>query len=213
MAEQKASRASLELPIGRGMQSLTANPARLVAVVAGVAVLAGGMLVFKTTRGGPSTASSETPHLLHQSVGLAHAHKPATATHVAMRGNHPHTRAVHRTAVAPSGLPWKVQDALSHNSVVVVAVVTSKTPVDQMTLAEAQAGAKSAKAGFVRVNAYSQRQIGPFDSVITVSANPAILVMHGPKTVTLQVPGYADRQSVMQAVDDARILKATTAAQ
>jgi hypothetical protein len=97
--------------------------------------------------------------------------------------------------------------------VVVVAVVTDKTPVDQMTLAEARAGAKSARAGFVRVSAYSQRQIGPFDSVITVPSNPAILVMHGPKTVTMQVPGYADRQSVMQAVDDARILKAATAAQ
>ncbi len=197
------------------MQSLTANPVRLVAAIAVVAVLAGGMLVLKSTRGGSGSSSSTAgPQLLHPSAkGL---HKPAAKTtaakHVAKNGTRGHSRPVHRTAVAPTGLPWSVQDALAHNSVVVVAVVSSKVPVDDLALAEAKAGAKSGKAGFVRVNAYSQKQIGPFDSVITVSSNPAILVMRGPKAVTIQVPGYADRQSVVQAIDDARILKATAAA-
>ena len=197
------------------MESLTANPVRLVAAIAVVAVLGGGMFIFKSTSSSSSGSSATSvPKLLHASA--KHRHKPVTKTtapkHTTRTRTHVHARPVHRTAVAPSGLPWSVQDALAHNSVVVVAVVTPKVPVDELTLAEAKAGAKSGKAGFVEVNAYSQKQIGPFDSVITVSANPAILVMRGPKAVTIQVPGYADRQSVMQAIDDARILRAATAA-
>ncbi|MFL5926359.1 MAG: hypothetical protein ACJ77E_05440 [Gaiellaceae bacterium] len=196
------------------MQSLTANPVRLVAALAVVAVLGGGMFVLKSTRSGSSASSTTSqPRLLHTSA--KHMHKPVTRTTAQHGGKtriHVNARPVHRTAVAPSGLPWAVQDALAHHPVVVVAVVTSKAPVDQLTLAEAKAGAHSGKAGFVEVNAYSQHQIGPFDSMITVSANPAILVMRGPKAVTIQVPGYVDRQSVMQAIDDARILRAATAA-
>jgi hypothetical protein len=218
MDGEKTSSASLGLPIGRGMQSLTANPVRLVAAIAVVAVLGGGFFILTSTRGGSSGSTSE-PQLLHQSTGLTHrhkpvAHKPTTRTTAT---KHPgarraHARPVHRTSVAPSGLPWSVQDALAHNAVVVVAVVSPKVPVDELTLAEAKAGASQGNAGFVEINAYNQTQIGPFDSVIATSANPAILVLHGPKDVSIQVPGYADRQSVMQAVDDARMLRAAATA-
>jgi hypothetical protein len=190
------------------MQAVTANPVRLVALIAVVAVLGVGMFIFTTTRSGSASSTSE-PQLLHKSIG--HRHKPVVhrtaPTHATHTRTHVKANPVHRTALAPSGLPWSVQDALAHNSVVVVAVVTPKVPVDTLALAEAKAGASSAKAGFVQVNAYKQSQIGPFASVITVSANPAILVMRAPKAVTIQVPGYADRQSIEQAVDDARITK------
>jgi hypothetical protein len=192
------------------MQSLTANPTRLVALIAGVAVLAGGLFVFKMTGGGSSSAASSSPTLLHTSVLHKHApsvHGRSTPTHVTRKAPQHARPAVHRTAVAPSGLPWSVQDALAHNPVVVVAVVSPKVPIDALSLAEAKAGAKSEKAAFVEVNAYSQKQIGPFASVITLSSNPTILVMRAPKDVTLQVPSYVDRQSIMQAIDDARITK------
>jgi hypothetical protein len=209
------------------MQFAAANPARLVAILAVAAVVGGGFFVFKATQGSSSTSPSQ-PKLLHASTGsgLAHLHAPGahkTVTHTRMKHVTPaqttpghtakHTTAkavhrpaaVHRAAVAPSGLPWSVANALKRSPIVVVAVISPKSIVDEYALAEAKAGAKLQHAGFVEVNAYSQRQIAPFDSTITVSANPAILIMKRPTQVTLQMPGFADRASVEQAIDDARI--------
>ena len=146
------------------MQSLTANPVRLVAAIAVVAVLAGGMLVLKSTRGGSARlvrdGRAAAAAYLGEAPARAGGEDDGGEARREERGARTLRGPVHRTAVAPTGLPWSVQDALAHNSVVVVAVVSPKVPVDEMALAEAKAGAKSGKAGFVQVNAYARSRSG-----------------------------------------------------
>lgn len=193
------------------MQLAAANPVRLVALVGVVALLGGGMLVFKMATGGSSTES--VPALLHQSVGhrvkpKPHVsklviHKPVKTTHK------PAVKPRHHPAVAGNGLPWALAHALAREKVVVVAVVSPKSHVDGLALAEAKAAALKSGAGFVQVNAFQQSQIGPLASKITLDSNPAILVLRRPMEVSIQISGFADRDSIVQAVDDARVAAQT----
>ena len=191
------------------MQQLAANPVRLVALVGVLAVVGGGMFVLKTTRGGSSSGTAE-PKLLHTSA--PHRHKPVTAKPVTAKPAHAKSvaRRRHHPAVAANGFPWTVAHALVKSPVVVVAIVSPKSRVDDVALGEAKAGAAKADAGFVQVNAYQQAQIGPLASKIQIASNPAILVMRRPTEVSIQIAGFADRDSIAQAVDDARHAAAPT---
>jgi hypothetical protein len=188
------------------MQQLVANPIRLVAMVGVLALVGGGMLVFKMTQGG-SSATAE-PKLLHTSAPKHHkpVTKPVNAKPVAKppHGKPVATAPKKHPLIASNGFPWAVAHALVKNPVVVVAVVSPNSRVDEVALGEAEAGAQQANADFVQVNAYKQSQIGPLASKIQISSNPAILVMRRPTTVSIQIAGFADRDSIAQAIDDAR---------
>ena len=194
------------------MQQLAANPVRLVALVGVLALVGGGMFVFKATQSGSSSSDSSAPTLLHQSAPKHH--KPVTTKPVTANPGHkpvavkpkPHP------AVAANGFPWTVAHALVKNPVVVVAIVSPQSAVDEVALGEAKAGAEKANAAFVQVNAYKQSQIGPLASKVDITSNPAILVMRRPTLVSIQIAGFADRESIAQAVDDARVAAAATPA-
>ncbi len=191
------------------MQFAAANPIRLVALVGVVALLGGGMFVFKATQGGSSSVSHE-PTLLHTS---AKHHRPVTKPRRVATKPKPHRPAVrpkHHPAVAANGLPWSVAHALVKNQVVVVAVVAPGSRIDQVALSEAKAAAAETNAGFVHVNAYAQAQIAPLASKVQITSSPAVLVMKRPTDVTIHIDGWADRDSIAQAVDDARHATATT---
>jgi hypothetical protein len=192
------------------MQQLTANPVRLLALVGVLAVLGGGMVVFKSTQGG-SSSEAAAPKLLHQSARSLTHHKPVTKPKP-VTGTHKPVAAKPKPhpAVAANGYPWVVAHALVKNPVVVVAIVSPNSDVDEVALSEAKAGAEKANAAFVQVNAYQQSQIGPLASKVQITSNPAILVMKRPTEVTIQIAGFADRESIAQAVDDARYATATT---
>jgi hypothetical protein len=191
------------------MQQLAANPVRLLALVGVLAVLGGGMVVFKSTQGGSSSTESDAPKLLHQPTGQ---HKPVTKPKpVASTAHKPvAVKPKPHPAVAANGYPWVVAHALVKNPVVVVAIVSPGSDVDEVALSEAKAGADKANAAFVQVNAYKQNQIGPLASKVQITSNPAILVMKRPTQVSIQIAGFADRESIAQAVDDARYAAATT---
>ena len=195
------------------MQQLAANPVRLVALVGVLAVVGGGMFVFKTTQGGGSSATAQ-PKLLHTSA--PHRHTPVTAKPKPVAAKPAHAKPVARAkpkphpAVAANGFPWAVAHALVKTPVVVVAIVSPNSRVDDVALGEAKAGAAKADAGFVQVDAYKQAQIGPLASKIQITSNPAILVMRRPTEVSIQIAGFADRDSIAQAVDDARYAAAST---
>ena len=191
------------------MQQLAANPVRLLALVGVLAVLGGGMVVFKTTQGGGSSSEAAAPTLLHQPTGH---HKPVTKPKPVASTTHKPVavKPKHHPAVAANGYPWVVAHALVKNTVVVVAIVSPNSDVDEVALSEAKAGADKANAAFVQVNAYQQSQIGPLASKVQITSNPAILVMKRPTEVSIQIAGFADRQSIAQAVDDARYAAATT---
>jgi hypothetical protein len=194
------------------MQLAAANPVRLVALVGVIALLGGGMLVFKTTTSGSSSES--TPTLLHQSTGHHVTHPPQARTHGSAKPVHhgahrPAAKPKPHPAVAANGLPWAVAHALAREKVVVVAVVTPRSHVDGLALAEAKAAAAKSQVGFVQVNAFQQSQIGPLASKLTVDSNPAILVLRRPMDVSIQISGFADRDSIVQAISDARVAAQT----
>jgi hypothetical protein len=176
------------------MQLAVENPVRLVALVGAVAVLGGGLLVLKTTQSGNATASQ--PKLLHTSVGprARHHRKPVQPKH----------KPVHRAPVAANGLPRAIADALAKNPVVVVSVVALRGRVDQLAFREAQAGAAAAGAGFVRINAFQQAEVAPLDAKVDIRGNPTLIVMRRPDEVSIQIDGFADRATIVQAVADAR---------
>ena len=193
------------------MQLAAANPVRLVALVGVLAVLGGGMFVLKSTQGGGGSATADTPTLLHTT---AKHRQPVTKPKPVGTKPAAHKPVVpkHHPAVAANGFPWAVAHALVKSPVVVVAVVAPGNRTDDIALGEAKAAAAETNAGFVRVNAFAQAQIAPLASKVQITSTPAILVMKRPTEVTIQIAGWADRDSIAQAVDDARDAVATPAA-
>jgi hypothetical protein len=150
------------------------------------------------------------------------AHKVVAPKHVAKP-----KPVVHTFKVAANGLPKPVVAALQKHKVVVVALFepnrkATKTQlaraqagtsagaaagVDAMALAEAAAGAKDAKAGFVGVNVLSQGKAKPLAAVFGVTADPTVLVLTRVKhawKLSVKLAGYADRTTVAQAASNSR---------
>jgi hypothetical protein len=169
------------------------NPVRLFALVGALATVAGGFLVLKSAQGEDATASQ--PKLLHTSVAprARHHRKPVQPGHK-----------VHRSPIAANGLPRAIADALAKNPVVVVSVVAPRGRVDAVAFREARAGAAAAGAGFVRVNAFRQAEIAPLDAKVDIRSNPTLIVIRRPDQVSIQIDGFVDRATIVQAVADAR---------
>jgi hypothetical protein len=75
--------------------------------------------------------------------------------------------------------------------------------VDAVVRAEARAGARTGRAGFVQLSALSERLVQPLVAKTGVLPNPAVVVVKRPDVVvsTLSV---TDRATVAQAVAQAR---------
>jgi hypothetical protein len=171
--------------------TLSTRQLRLVVLLALVVVAGGGYLVVskhKSTT--PSTASS-TPI----------ATTPATTTPAPSKA---HSHSVAPTKLATHGLPLGVARALRKHSIVVVALYSPHADVDQIAAAEAQAGARAAKAGFVKVDVRGQRAGTAILHKLGVVDSPAVLVVKRPGSVYSEFKGFADRDVVEQAVADAR---------
>lgn len=108
-------------------------------------------------------------------------------------------------AKAPeSGLPPALAAALSRHEVVVVALVAPGSTVDDFALAEARAGARAARAGFVAVNVLRERDARAFARLLGVLEPPLTLVYRRPDRLALRLEGFVDLDTVAQAVLDAR---------
>jgi hypothetical protein len=101
------------------------------------------------------------------------------------------------------GLPPQVAAALREHELVVVSLFDPQSRVDQISLAEASAGAKAAHAGFVPLNVLRQRQAGPLMQQLGVLPDPAVLVYRRPGDLVARFDGFADRDTVAQAVANA----------
>jgi DNA gyrase subunit A len=123
----------------------------------------------------------------------------------AQRGAKPKPAAKSKpAAVAANGLPTPVATALESNRVVVVALFTPSSAIDELALAEAQAGAKAAKAGFVAVNVLREGQGRAIARLLGVTDSPTLLVYRAPGTLAFWLDGFADLDTVAQAALDAR---------
>ena len=180
---------------------------RVVAALGGVAAL--GLALFMFTMRRPSTASQAsvaTIKPLHR-VRKPGVHGTLRSTLVKAK---PHAKpkvrpaALKKTAPKPvvllPGLPPEVATALRTHELVVVSLYDPQARVDEISLAEASAGAKVAHAGFVPLNVLGQRQAGPLVRQLGVLPDPALLVYRRPGDLVARFDGFADRDTVAQAV-------------
>jgi hypothetical protein len=179
---------------------------RVVVALGGVAALGLAFFMFTMGRspGSVGQASVGTIKPLHR------VRKPGT--HGTLRGTlvkpHP-TPKVARARTKPKpvailpGLPPEVAAALRKHELVVVSLYDPQARVDRISLAEASAGAKVGHAGFVPLNVLRQGQAGPLMRQLGVLPDPAVLVYRRPGKLVARFDGFADRDTVAQAVVNA----------
>lgn len=176
--------------------TLSTQQIRLVALVGLVAVAALGFWLVvprnqDATTQSPSTTAAPT------------SHTPTTAapTKPAVKPVHPVARPA---KLVTHGLPVPVARALQKHRVVVVALYTPGSKLDELTRAESRAGAKAQHAGFVPLDVFRQKNGNPILHKLGVVDTPAVLVVSRPANVYAKLPGVPDRLIVEQAVADAR---------
>jgi hypothetical protein len=116
-----------------------------------------------------------------------------------------------RRPAVTKGVPTPLLAALVHHAVVVLALVTPKSDVDELTLAEAKAGASAAHAGFVTINVSNNAQVAALSGLVGSSADPqnrlldapAVLVFQRPQALYVRLNGYVDADMIEQAAVNA----------
>ena len=98
---------------------------------------------------------------------------------------------------------------LERHGVAVVALYLPDSAVDRMAIREARAGAAAAGAGFLALDVSNERAIAPLANRFGLRGANALVVpatvvfRRGPEVVT-RISGFADREIVAQASEDAR---------
>lgn len=199
-------------------------PLRIAAIVGGFVVLAGGY--FLLGPGKPKTATTQH-HLIRHPNGLSSFAHKTTATkpktkkataavkHEAAPATKPATKKATTTKPKAkakpkparvklvAGLPDALAAALEQHPVVVASIYNPQASDDQIALAEAQAGAVLAGAGFAGLSVLDQDQIALVTHTFGVIDSPAVLIYQRPGQVIGQLHGFADRETVAQAVQNA----------
>lgn len=122
------------------------------------------------------------------------APKPAPVTSVAKPAAKP---------IDTHGLPRVLAAALADSRVVVVGLYDPDSELDELSLAEARAGAKAAGVGFVALNVFAEAQSRPLVEKLGALENPGILVYRRPDTLYARISGFADSETVAQAAANA----------
>jgi hypothetical protein len=192
--------------------TLTVSPqVRLVAVLGGVAALGLGAFMLTLGRSSSSThAEAATIKPLHPVRPLGtHGAVRAKPKHVVTPKNTTPKKKLSRARVNPKsvallpGLPQALASSLRTHEVVVVALVDPQAAVDKISRAEASAAAALTHAGFVPLNVLDQRQAAPLVRQLGVLPDPAVLVYRRPGTLVARFDGFADRDTVAQAIVNA----------
>ena len=188
-------------------------PTRTLAPVLVLAVLGGIVATFMVARP-PSSTGDETPSLvrpkLAQPAPMKKSTKAKAKTTARVTKPKPAPAPVAKPAkpaeppVDANGLPRVLSTALAGNRVVVVGLHDPDSALDQMALAEARAGARSAGAGFVAINVFAESQSRPLLELLGALENPGILVYRKPDVLFARMSGFADSETVAQAAANAR---------
>jgi pyruvate/2-oxoglutarate dehydrogenase complex dihydrolipoamide acyltransferase (E2) component len=194
-------------PIRRTVSVTLSPPIRVFAFAGAVVAVGLVAVLFLLGRGGEDAATGEP--LVAPTPATKPATKPAAkpATRPKASKATPVTpRKPTRPRAAappPSGFPPPVNRSLRHNRVVVVVAYTPGATVDAVVRAEARAGARAARAGFVPMSALSGRLMTPLVAKTGVLPSPAVVVVRRPGVVTAKL-GVSDRETIAQAVAQAR---------
>jgi hypothetical protein len=206
--------------------TFTLSPPVRIAALVGLlaAVLGGGAMMMM----GRSEAELATPHVIkHHPFGTAAkpakraAATPAPAVvpkkHAAAKPKpvaakpkpvaaKPAPKPVTPSAVTialKAGLPVPLARALGRHSVVVVSLYNPYSEVDGIAFAEARAGAALGGAGFLPLNVLSRAEVGKLTELLGVLPDPGVLVYTRPSTLSIRLSGFADKETVAQAAQNA----------
>ena len=189
-------------------------PIRYAALAAllGALVIGGGMTML-----GHGKTSVAAPHVIkHHPFGPGVNKKTTAApkkpsTKAAKAKATPTAPVVRKAPSQPSfviaalaaGLPNVIATALGRHQTVVVALYNPYSEVDGIAFAEARAGAKNAGVGFVPLNVLSEAQVGKLTQMLGLLPDPGLLVYVRPGTLVAKIGGFADKETVAQAAQNA----------
>jgi hypothetical protein len=162
-----------------------------------VFVVGGGMFFLGQKQ---QTSTPPAPLPVHRTATPPTATPSRSRTPVAK----PRTPAPRPVRIATHGLPLAVAKALQRHRVVVVSLVTPGVDVDTLARGEAAAAAITAHTGFVSLNVFRQANGAPLLKKLGVLETPAVLVVMRPARIFAQLDGFTDRDTVRQAVANAR---------
>jgi hypothetical protein len=195
--------------------TLTLSPPIRYAAVAALllAVLVGGGMTM-LGHGGTSSVASPTVIKHHPfGAGAKKATAPAKkqASPQVKPKTRPHTPAAPKAAAQgalviaalAAGLPKPIAAALGRQRTVVVELYNPYSEVDGISFAEARAGAKMAGVGFVSLNVLSETQVGQLTQTLGLLPDPGLLVYVRPGTLVARISGFADKETVAQAAQNA----------
>jgi hypothetical protein len=128
--------------------------------------------------------------------------KPKTPATVVAAPKAAEQRSAVLAAIA-AGLPNGLAAALGRHPIVVVAIYNPYSQVDGIAFAEARAGARVAGVGFVGLNVLSQAQVGKLTQMLGLLPDPGLLVYSRPGTLVARISGFADKETVAQAAQNA----------
>ena len=189
-------------------------PIRYAALAAllGALLLGGGMTML-----GHGKTSVAAPHVIkHHPFGPGVNKKVTVApkkhsTKAAKAKATPTVPVAPKAAVQPSfviaalaaGLPNAIATALGRHQTVVVSLYNPYSEVDGIAFAEARAGARNAGVGFVPLNVLSEAQVGKLTQMLGLLPDPGLLVYIRPGTLVAKIGGFADKETVAQAAQNA----------
>lgn len=202
-------------------------PVRIAAICALVLTVVAGLGLRTLGGSGGGEASVATPKLTHHPFGgtgksthkpaptapavkpkTDKTSKPATATKPAKAKPAvvQHKSVVNVGAIKAAraaGLPEPIAQAFGRYSTVVVSLYDPYSQVDGISFAEAKAGAALASVGFVPLNVLSQPQVGKLTEQLGLLPDPGVLVYVRPGTLAARISGFADKETVAQAAQNA----------
>jgi hypothetical protein len=96
----------------------------------------------------------------------------------------------------------RLQNALLDSDSVVLVVYSPSSELDARVVREARAAANGGGAGFVAVNGTREAQVALLAEVFSLRETPTTLVVNKGLVVSSRFSGFADRETVAQAVRD-----------
>ena len=205
--------------------TLTISPPVRIAAICGLlftVVVFGGLRLLGGSGGGETSVTSSKVIKHHPFGAGAKTHKPTTpaATPKTHKASKTATPAKPKAKPAPveakpvidsaaikaardAGLPEPLAQAFGRYNTVVVSLYDPYSQVDGISFAEAKAGAALAGVGFVPLSVLSQAQVGKLTEQLGLLPDPGVLVYVRPGTLAAKISGFADKETVAQAAQNA----------
>jgi len=182
---------------------------RVVALVGLLAALAlaGGMFFLTRSQadaGADDLSGSELAQALTPVQKPAATTPPAPAATKPAKAARAPQAAKPKPLVAENGVPTAIVEALRRSPAAVVSITAGGVDIDRLTLAEAQAAAKSAGVAYVRIDVLQPELGRAIARTFGVIEAPATLVYQRPTSLFLKLDGYADSATIAQAAENAK---------